>query len=155
MRLHHPRHVYHLRYVVFTSISISGDQLSTLSCKAPTLPKVPATLIRMLLRRNGHVHILDLGAINTISSSPAFSPAQQNCALHNCYTLQSKSMVATSALIRNGPSCFKELCFNCYRSEATVTVPSLDSSCTATAVTARSQHYCSCSQSRTTISPAS
>jgi hypothetical protein len=33
----------------------------------------------------------ELCTINTICSSPAFSPAQHKCALHNCYTLQSKS----------------------------------------------------------------
>jgi hypothetical protein len=37
--------------------------------------------------------------INTTSSSPALSPAQHKCALHKCYTLRSKSIIAVSALI--------------------------------------------------------
>jgi hypothetical protein len=42
----------------------------------------------------------------------------------------------------------------CFSFESSVTVPRSDSFCTATAGPARSQLYCSCSQSRTTIRPA-
>jgi hypothetical protein len=44
---------------------------------------------------------------------------------------------------------------SCFKFRSTVTVPQSDSFCTAAALTARSQHYCSRSQSKTTTSPAS